>query len=200
MSRRHLRPFTICLAASLGLLAPPLTAQAPDTAALSRQFFKRPDVPPAPPDNPLTPEKIALGAQLFSDPRLSGTGRHSCASCHRPARAFTDGRGRPAPSPGKHSGAIRRPYDSRLEQAVLLDGRAPSLEAQVRMPIEAATRWPATGRPFCSGSRRTPVSSPVSGRISRGACHFGGHRRQGTCVLCPLARLAAGPVRRLDRR
>lgn len=37
--------------------------------------------------------KVALGRRLFADPRLSVTGRYSCASCHDPARAFTDGRG-----------------------------------------------------------------------------------------------------------
>jgi cytochrome c peroxidase len=36
--------------------------------------------------------KVALGRRLFFDPQLSITGRYSCASCHDPARAFTDGR------------------------------------------------------------------------------------------------------------
>jgi len=35
--------------------------------------------------------KVALGAKLFADTRLSVSGRHSCQSCHQPARAFTDG-------------------------------------------------------------------------------------------------------------
>src|SRR5262249_49756804 len=29
--------------------------------------------------------------RLFFEPRLSVTGRYSCATCHQPARAFTDG-------------------------------------------------------------------------------------------------------------
>ncbi len=37
---------------------------------------------------------VALGRRLFFDPRLSGTGSVSCAHCHDPARAFTDGRPR----------------------------------------------------------------------------------------------------------
>jgi cytochrome c peroxidase len=48
--------------------------------------------PPIPADNPLTPEKIELGRRLFYDPRLSGTGGTSCATCHQPELAFTDGR------------------------------------------------------------------------------------------------------------
>lgn len=39
----------------------------------------------------LTDERITLGKRLFSDKRLSGTGTRSCASCHQPDRAFTDG-------------------------------------------------------------------------------------------------------------
>ncbi len=36
--------------------------------------------------------KVALGKRLFFEPRLSVTGSYSCASCHDPARSFTDGR------------------------------------------------------------------------------------------------------------
>ncbi|MFC5742161.1 cytochrome-c peroxidase [Dyella tabacisoli] len=36
--------------------------------------------------------RIALGKQLFNDPRLSADGKISCASCHIPAKAYTDGR------------------------------------------------------------------------------------------------------------
>jgi cytochrome c peroxidase len=45
-----------------------------------------------PPDNPQTPEKIALGQKLFFDGRLSADGTVACASCHNPERAFTDGK------------------------------------------------------------------------------------------------------------
>ncbi|MEP6675538.1 MAG: cytochrome c peroxidase [Ferruginibacter sp.] len=38
-----------------------------------------------------TPERIALGNKLFYDPVLSGSGKRSCASCHKPELAFTDG-------------------------------------------------------------------------------------------------------------
>jgi len=47
--------------------------------------------PAVPADNPMSVAKVALGARLFSDPRLSVTGRYSCQSCHSPDRAFTDG-------------------------------------------------------------------------------------------------------------
>jgi cytochrome c peroxidase len=50
--------------------------------------FPRPAVPA---DNPMSAAKVALGARLFGDPRLSVTGQYSCQSCHSPERAFTDG-------------------------------------------------------------------------------------------------------------
>jgi cytochrome c peroxidase len=36
-------------------------------------------------------QAIKLGESLFFDPRLSGTARISCASCHQPERDFSDG-------------------------------------------------------------------------------------------------------------
>jgi len=102
-------------------------------------LFRRPAEPPAPPDNPLTAAKVALGARLFSDPRLSGGGDRSCASCHRPERSFTDGRRRARGLTGA-SLARNTPslWNLAWSEAYFWDGRAPSLEAQVRMPIVAA--------------------------------------------------------------
>jgi cytochrome c peroxidase len=48
--------------------------------------------PAVPADNPMSTAKVALGHRLFFEPKLSVTGQYSCASCHQPARAFTDGR------------------------------------------------------------------------------------------------------------
>ncbi|MGF7217776.1 cytochrome c peroxidase [Spirosoma lacussanchae] len=38
-----------------------------------------------------TPSRIELGKMLFYDPILSGEANRSCATCHRPDKAFTDG-------------------------------------------------------------------------------------------------------------
>lgn len=56
--------------------------------------FPRPLIPA---DNPMSAAKVALGRRLFHDPRLSGNGTISCASCHVQDLAFSDGRAR---SPG----------------------------------------------------------------------------------------------------
>ncbi len=74
--------------------ATPAVAAAAASAGGTPVAFKVPagfPVPDLPADNALTEEGIALGRALFDDPRLSGNGTQSCASCHAPARAFGDG-------------------------------------------------------------------------------------------------------------
>lgn len=39
-----------------------------------------------------TPGAIALGKTLFFEPRLSGNGKSSCATCHLPEKFFSDGK------------------------------------------------------------------------------------------------------------
>ena len=89
-----------------------------------------------PQDNPQTPEKIRLGQKLFFDGRLSADGTVACATCHDPARAFTDGR--PA-SIGIHGRAGQRNAPTILNalynKAQFWDGRAKTLEDQASFPI-----------------------------------------------------------------
>lgn len=91
---------------------------------------------PAPSANPITGPKLALGRRLFSERRLSVDGRTACVSCHDPARAFTDGRRLPL---GVHRRVGRRNVPSLLNRAYgtsfFWDGRAESLEDQVRMAL-----------------------------------------------------------------
>lgn len=49
-------------------------------------------IPLVPADDPMSPAKVELGRRLFYDARLSGNRTQSCASCHDPARAFTEPR------------------------------------------------------------------------------------------------------------
>ena len=93
---------------------------------------------PAPKNNPTTPAKVELGKQLFFDVRLSGNNRISCASCHEPGRAFTDGR---PLSTGADGMPLRRNTRSCLNagfaKSLLVDGRAASLEEQALLPIQS---------------------------------------------------------------
>ena len=45
-----------------------------------------------PRENPVTPEKVALGRKLYFDKRLSKDGTVSCATCHDPTKGFSDGK------------------------------------------------------------------------------------------------------------
>jgi cytochrome c peroxidase len=60
--------------------------------------FPKPKVPA---DNPISTAKVELGRRLFYDKRLSGNGTYSCASCHDPKKAFTDGLARALGSTGQ---------------------------------------------------------------------------------------------------
>lgn len=91
---------------------------------------------PTPVDNPLTPAKIALGRRLFEDRRLSRDGTLSCAVCHDPSRAFTDGR---VVALGVGGAAGRRNVPSVINRvygaSFFWDGRAASIEQQVVEPL-----------------------------------------------------------------
>lgn len=100
--------------------------------------FKRPTTIPAPADNATTAEKVRLGKMLFFDPRLSGSGAISCASCHNPSLGWQDGL---KTAVGDHGGILGRHTPTILNTAwaepLFWDGRADSLEAQALGPIMA---------------------------------------------------------------
>ncbi|ANH80906.1 cytochrome C peroxidase [Niabella ginsenosidivorans] len=86
------------------------------------------------PEFHITAAKVALGEKLFYDAALSGTGTRSCASCHRPELAFTDGLAKPTEihDPAK---LLKRNVPTLLNAALqsnyFYDMRALTLEEQV---------------------------------------------------------------------
>jgi cytochrome c peroxidase len=94
--------------------------------------------PPAvPPGNPMSVEKVALGRRLFFETRLSSSGRYSCASCHRPELAFTDGRAHALGAAGQ---SVKRSAMSLTNVAynpafTWGSNQVRSLEAQMRQPL-----------------------------------------------------------------
>jgi len=95
-----------------------------------------PDFAPA-----ATPALIALGARLFSDSRLAGAQDRSCATCHQPTRAFTDGRARPLLIGGIHPPARNTPtlLDVAYQPLYFADQRALSLEDQIGIVLASRT-------------------------------------------------------------
>jgi cytochrome c peroxidase len=93
--------------------------------------------PAVPADNPMSAAKVKLGRRLFFDARLSSTDSYSCASCHRPELAFTDGR---AQARGATGDPVRRAAMSLTNVAynpafTWGNSRVRSLEAQMRQPL-----------------------------------------------------------------
>ena len=111
-------------------------AQAADLFAALKAKFARPTFVPQPADNLPTSAGFALGRRLFADKQLSATGTIACASCHDARLSFTDGEIKGKGITGK---ALERhtPTLWNVAFAPLLfwDGRAASLEAQVRFPV-----------------------------------------------------------------
>ena len=91
-----------------------------------------------PQDNPPSPEKIALGKQLFFDPRLSSDGRVSCATCHDPQRGFGGtepfSEGVNEQRVGRHTPTLINVAHQRTQ---FWDGRAKTLEEHVLWPLQA---------------------------------------------------------------
>jgi cytochrome c peroxidase len=97
-----------------------------------------PDQPPYPVGNEPTPARVALGHKLFFDPRLSGDGNMSCATCHNPSMGWSDGlptgRGVKSVVLGRATPTV---INTAYNSIQMWDGRKASLEDQAMGPMEA---------------------------------------------------------------
>jgi cytochrome c peroxidase len=94
---------------------------------------------PVPEQNLQTPAKIELGKKLFFDRRLSGDGTMSCAACHNPEQAFTDGReislNYPTTRNWRNSPTL---INVGFQKYLFHDGRVRTLEEQALFPMMSA--------------------------------------------------------------
>ncbi len=132
MPRRFLLSLAV-ISASIGL-ASALTAD--DKGSAGGVPLGLPPVE-HPADNAPSAAKILLGKQLYFDGRLSSDNKVSCASCHDPAKGFSNGE-RFATGVGGAKGGRSAPtvINSAYQQFQFWDGREPSLEAQALGPIQ----------------------------------------------------------------
>lgn len=81
----------------------------------------------------VTAERVDLGYKLFYDPILSGTSDRSCATCHNPEKAFTDGLATAIAIDNKTSLARNTPtlWNSALQTRQFFDSRTTTLEDQL---------------------------------------------------------------------
>ncbi|HMA74823.1 MAG TPA: cytochrome c peroxidase [Xanthobacteraceae bacterium] len=118
--------------------APPLPKQGPlaDPRSWDQVGFPKVLTEYAISPTSLRPAQVALGQKLFFEPRLSGDGTVACATCHDPARAFTDGR---PLSIGIHGRVGQRNAPTVLNalysKTQFWDGRVTTLEQQAALPI-----------------------------------------------------------------
>jgi cytochrome c peroxidase len=107
------------------------------TASFAWQLPRGFPTPFVPADNPMSAAKVALGQRLFFETRLSVTGRYSCASCHDPARSYSDGRARAV---GATGAVLAHGSMALINVAYNLSygwqhPEVSSLEAQMRQPL-----------------------------------------------------------------
>jgi cytochrome c peroxidase len=81
--------------------------------------------------------KVALGCRLFFENRLSITQAYSCASCHHPELAFTDGRALAvgAKGDGMHRGAMTLTNVAYNPAFTWASGSVVTLERQMEQPL-----------------------------------------------------------------
>jgi cytochrome c peroxidase len=97
----------------------------------------------------LDPARVALGRQLFEDPRLSGNGKLACSGCHDLSQGGVDHRALSLGATGKPV-AVNTPtvFNVALNFRQFWDGRARTLEEQIDEPLlsadEMGSSWPRT--------------------------------------------------------
>lgn len=130
------------LAGAAGWIAsaikPAPLAKDADGVLASRAPYRRPAAIPFPVDNPYSRAKAELGRLLFFDPILSGAGTRSCASCHAPSLAWSDGKPR-AVALGDGEMQLRTPtlIDVAWIDRLGWDGKFRTLESVAFTPITA---------------------------------------------------------------
>lgn len=173
-------------AASLAVLAACATREQtaqPDAKSAEPRLSQLPPVA-SPETNPTTPEKVALGAKLWVDKRLSGTGNMACTTCHVRDKGWTDGEVLSRKDNGdmntRHSPTM---YNVGYAQNFYWDGRAATLEGQVL----AAWRLQTYGDP----AKVAANLAAVPGYAAEFQKVFGGPPTQDTIVKALAAYLRA---------
>ena len=88
------------------------------------------------PENPVTPEKVALGRMLYYDTRFSINQKIACNTCHQLDKAGVDNE----PTSEGHAGQrgdrnSPTVYNAALHGAQFWDGRAANVEEQAKGPV-----------------------------------------------------------------
>src|SRR5262249_32259247 len=138
--------------------ATPFDSGAFDASALAPEYAPR-----------SSPALVTLGERLFFDPALSGSRSRSCASCHQPSRAFTDGAPLAAAlaAPGvRHVPTRNTPtlINAALQPMLFADQRAGYIEDQIRMVLSSPTEMASSAT---TAAERVNADSSYRSLIAR---------------------------------
>ena len=99
-------------------------------------------IQPIPPAPRLDPAKVAIGAKLFRDVRISKDNSTACATCHRLEYAGVDGLPH-SPRIGGTLTPMHTPtiFNVSLNFQLFWDGRKKTLEEQILAPLDTQTDW-----------------------------------------------------------
>ena len=126
-------------------------------------------IPDLPRDNPLLVERVELGKKLFFDKQFSVNNQQSCADCHAPEKAFSDGRRVARGAEGAFGTRNSMPlFNLAWKKEFFWDGRAKNLREQVLQPIQnpiemhqSLTNLVVKLAGFGKMVKRTPHPSPL---------------------------------------
>lgn len=169
-------PPCVWLPILLALLSPIAAADwtVSDLAMLRQHWIgSLPEAPPAPGNRVANdPRAVAMGRSLFFDRRLSINGEISCATCHDPARSFTDGLPK-----ARGIGEAERSAPTLIGVAYsawfFWDGRSDSLWSQALGPLESHVEH---------GGNRLQYARLIAGD--------GGYRKSYEALFGPLPELS----------
>ena len=151
-----------------------------------------------PANNPYSAAKVELGRYLYFDKRLSADETVSCASCHDPKFAFTDGA---AVSTGIETQKGNRSAPTIINRAYTLaqfwDGRAATLEEQAKGPMANPIEMGNTHEALVGRLQRIPGYRPMFAkafgseeitidRVAHGDRLLRADAAVGQCAIRPL--------------
>lgn len=99
------------------------------------------------PASAINPASVSLGEMLFFDPILSADMQRACASCHDPAKAFTDGvpksvaNGRTGTVARNAPGLLNSVYSERYFHDLRAEDLSDQMEHVVTSPLEFNSTW-----------------------------------------------------------
>jgi cytochrome c peroxidase len=106
----------------------------------------------------ITDKRVELGKKLFSDPVLSGAKDRSCASCHSPEKAFTDGLRVPLSLDEKTPLSRNSPtlWNSALQTRQFFDTRTDILEGQLKEVVHNSAEMKGSLRESVAQLKKQP--------------------------------------------